>query len=96
MEQFIHFLKEHLLQCPIKSTIGMNCLGCGLQRSFLLLLEGNLSASFVMYPALIPMILMLGFLLLHIIYNFKKGAKILKFFYILNSIIIVINYIIKF
>ncbi len=95
MQELLDFFQNHMLQCPIKAVTGIDCLGCGLQRSLLLLLHGEVIASFKMYPALIPMILMLSFLILHLIYNFKKGAKILKFFYLLNIIIIIINYIIK-
>ncbi|MDY8138972.1 DUF2752 domain-containing protein [Aquimarina sp. 2201CG5-10] len=95
MGEIISFLETHLLQCPTKKLIGIDCLGCGMQRSFVLLLKGQVSASFIMYPALIPMLFMLLFLLAHIIFEFKKGATILKYFYILNIILIITNYIIK-
>ncbi|MBQ4821243.1 DUF2752 domain-containing protein [Aquimarina sp. MMG016] len=73
----------------------MNCLGCGLQRSFVLLLKGNLAESFLMYPALIPMLFMMSFLIAHLIFKFKNGAKTLQYFYILNIILIITNFIIK-
>lgn len=75
--------------------LGMNCLGCGLQRSFVLLLKGNLAESFLMYPALIPMLFMMSFLIAHLIFKFKNGAKTLQYFYILNIILIITNFIIK-
>lgn len=96
MVETISYLETHLLQCPTKKLIGIDCLGCGFQRSFLLLINGNLVDSFLMYPALIPLLLMFGYLITHLFLRFKKGAKTLQYFYILNSILIITNYIIKF
>lgn len=36
----------HLLPCLFKSITGLSCPGCGIQRSFLLLLNGDIAASF--------------------------------------------------
>ncbi|WP_103067947.1 DUF2752 domain-containing protein [Aquimarina sediminis] len=96
MEKLASYLETHLFQCPTKRLIGIDCLGCGLQRSFILLIRGNITASFLMYPALIPMLIMLGYLTSHLIFKFKNGAKILQYFYILNIILIITNYFIKF
>ncbi|GGX32696.1 DUF2752 domain-containing protein [Aquimarina muelleri] len=96
MEILINQLESSTLKCPGKELIGLNCLGCGLQRSFILLLKGNLIDSFLMYPALIPIIIMFVYLIVHLFLNFKKGAKTLQYFYLLNTILIIANYIIKF
>lgn len=96
METLINLLETNILQCPGKKLIGLNCLGCGFQRSFILLLKGNLIDSFLMYPALIPIIIMFVYLIVHFFLNFKKGAKTLQYFYLLNTILIIANYIIKF
>ncbi|WP_425593299.1 DUF2752 domain-containing protein [Aquimarina algiphila] len=96
MKEVISFLESNILQCPTKQFIGIDCLGCGLQRSFILLLKGNIKASFLMYPALIPMICMMIYLIAHLVFNFKNGAKTLTYFYILNSILIIAHYFIKF
>lgn len=96
MVEIISYLETHLLQCPTKKLIGIDCLGCGFQRSFLLLVKGDLIESFLIYPALIPLLLMFGYLIAHLLLKFKKGAKTLQYFYILNSILIITNYIIKF
>ncbi|MBK8496487.1 MAG: DUF2752 domain-containing protein [Chitinophagaceae bacterium] len=39
--------------------------GCGMQRSFILLMKGDLG-SFMMFPALIPIILLFAFLSAHV------------------------------
>ncbi|WP_082832385.1 DUF2752 domain-containing protein [Aquimarina aggregata] len=95
MKSFIDFLESNLLYCPTKQLLDINCLGCGLQRSFILLLKGDIISSLLMYPALLPLLIMIGYLILHILFNFKNGAKILTYFYILNSILIIVNYFMK-
>ncbi|WP_366520048.1 DUF2752 domain-containing protein [uncultured Aquimarina sp.] len=95
MNEIITFLENNLLSCPSKQFIRIECLGCGLQRSFILLIKGDFLNSIIMYPALIPMFMMIGYLVSHIYFNFKNGASILKYFYFLNIILIVANYIIK-
>lgn len=73
----------------------MDCLGCGMQRSFIALLKGDFVTSFYYYPALMPMILMFFFLIAHLIFRFKKGAAWLKYLFIFNISIVVINFILK-
>jgi len=89
------FSENNLLDCPIKTMFHVDCLGCGLQRSFVLLVQGNILDSIIMYPALIPMIIMFAYLLAHVYFNFRNGARLLKYFYFLNIILIVANYLIK-
>ncbi|KAA1245507.1 DUF2752 domain-containing protein [Aquimarina sp. RZ0] len=95
MKEFILFLENNLLYCPSKKLMGIDCLGCGLQRSFILLIKGQLIDSILMYPALIPILIMFGYLISHLYFNFKNGASILTYFYFLNIILIVANYITK-
>jgi hypothetical protein len=92
---FIHWLEHHLLSCPFKSLIGIDCPGCGFQRSVMALLKGNLAVSFKLYPATLPFIGLMIFMLLHLKFDFKSGAFIIKLLYILVSAIIIINYIYK-
>jgi hypothetical protein len=84
-----------MLSCPYKSTFGIECPGCGMQRSLLMLLRGNFYESFKLYPATIPLLFMLFFLFLHVKYKFVYGADILKNIFIFNAVIIALNYIIK-
>ena len=91
----IDWLEQHMLPCPIEQLSGSPCPGCGMQRAIIELLRGNLSESFIYYPALIPLILMLLFLFLHLILDIRQGAKILKYFFITNAIFISLSYLIK-
>jgi len=58
-------------------------------------LQGNLVESFKLYPALLPILLMFIFLLLHLKFNFRFGGDVLKFFFILNMAIIIFSYILR-
>jgi hypothetical protein len=91
----VDWLEEHLMACPYKKYFNIDCMGCGMQRSFIELLKGNLVESFMLYPALLPLIAMILFLPLHLVFKFKNGASVLKYFFIFNISIVVISYIIK-
>jgi len=73
----------------------MDCFGCGMQRSFIALLKGEFALSFYLYPALIPMILMFAFLIIHLIFKFEKGGIYLKYWFIFVVSIVLINFILK-
>jgi hypothetical protein len=89
----ISWLEKHQLPCLFKQLTHVDCPGCGMQRSFILLLNGDITGSFIMYPALVPIILLFGFLLLHLIKRFKHGTAILKYSYIFCAGIIMVSYI---
>jgi hypothetical protein len=95
MTQIFEWLKVHLLTCPSKHFLRLDCPGCGLQRSFIALLEGDLSQSLRLYPATIPMLFTFVFTALHIKFNFRYGASVIKWSFILTVSIIVIFYIYK-
>ena len=94
-EKFIHWLESPQQACFYKKFIGVECPGCGMQRSFIELLKGNFTDSFILFPALIPTILLVTFLFLHLIFRFKNGANALKYFFIINTSIVVLSYIYK-
>ena len=91
----LFWLKTHLLSCPIKQYLGIDCPGCGFQRSVLALLEGDFSKSFKLYPPTMPLIILIVFALVHLKFDFKQGAFLIKLLYIGISLLIVINYIYK-
>ena len=91
---FISFLEKNMLSCQWKE-LGMECMGCGLQRSVIFLLKGEFIKAFVTYPAIYSL-MALGLLLgLHLKFNFASGHKILKWLFVVNVLIIVGNYILK-
>lgn len=92
---FIRWLEHNLLSCPIKQMSGVDCPGCGLQRSIVALLKGDLVSSFRLYPATIPILCLFLLTIVHLKFDFKNGAFFIKMLYIGATIIIVINYIYK-
>jgi hypothetical protein len=59
MEAVTHWLDGHLPGCPAKALTGMDCPGCGLQRSFVALLRGDLEGAWELYPPLLPLLALL-------------------------------------
>jgi hypothetical protein len=91
----VDWLEQFQLPCIYKIVMGHDCPGCGMQRAVILLLRGNFIESLKMYPPLIPIIIMLVFMISHLIFKFKHGAKILVGIFIFNVIIILSNYFYK-
>ena len=89
------WLERNLLSCPSKKFLHIECPGCGLQRSYIALMKGDVAASFHLYPAAIPMLLLFCYLLLHLFFRFKNGGKILTTLYIFCASIIAVHYIYK-
>jgi hypothetical protein len=52
-------LEKYIFPCLSKTLFGVECLGCGFQRSLILLLQGNFTAAFEMYPAIFTSLLFL-------------------------------------
>ncbi|SRR6056297_2038598 len=95
LEKIIQFLETHMAPCFYKENFGIVCPGCGMQRSLIELLKGNLLESIKIYPALIPSIGLFIFLILHLVFKFKNGATILKYIFIGDVILIFISYFYK-
>lgn len=91
----VDWLGDHLLTCPFKSMTGIDCPGCGMQRSIIKLLEGDIVQSVSFHPAGASTLLMIVLLALHAKFDFKYGAKALTILFILNIGLIIVNYIYK-
>lgn len=90
----IDFLEDHMLSCRWKE-LGVECLGCGFQRSVIYLLKGEFVQAFWSYPAIYSLVTMLMFLFFHMKFNYARGHLILKWLFILNVLIMVGNYVYK-
>lgn len=95
LDKLTNWLESHSLPCFYKKYLGIECPGCGMQRAFIELLKGNFIESIKIFPALLPIIFMFIFLILHLIFKFKNGSFLLKISFIFAAIIIVLNYIYK-
>ena len=88
-------IEKYMLPCLNKKLFGIECLGCGLQRSIVLLFQGEFLAAFKMYPAIYTLILLGLFLIVNAYVRFKKNKFIKHALITLNVIVVVIGYIIK-
>ncbi|MCD4833480.1 MAG: DUF2752 domain-containing protein [Bacteroidales bacterium] len=91
----INWLESHQQACFYKKYFGIECPGCGMQRAFIELLKGDFVESFILFPALIPTIFLILYLIAHLIFKFRNGANILKIIFIINTSMVVLSYIYK-
>ena len=89
------WLQVNELPCPVKRYLHFDCPGCGMQRSFVALLQGNWMESLKLHPVTIPLLLFLIYGLLHVIFKFKNGNQVVIYIYIAVTIMIATNYIYK-
>ena len=95
LQTVISWLESHLGTCSFKEHVGMECPGCGIQRSIIALLKGDLLESLLVFPALLPLLAMFLFLGIHLTFKLKNGALVLKIFFITNICLIFSAFIIK-
>ncbi|MGB0892704.1 MAG: DUF2752 domain-containing protein [Flavobacteriaceae bacterium] len=88
-------LEDYMLPCLNKKLFGMECMGCGFQRSVALLLHGDFIAAFKMYPAIYPLIALLIYVLLNLKFKFNNAQKIIRLLAIAAIVLIVSNFILK-
>jgi len=91
----INWLEQHLFTCYFKSQFGLECPGCGLQRSFIALLKGDLVQSWHYHPALIPFMVTLMLLIVQIFLKHKNGGKLVMWSFILTCFVTTIQYVTK-
>ena len=88
-------LENYMIPCLTKTLFGFDCFGCGFQRSFVLLAGGNFFDAFCMYPAIYPIFIFGGLVMISKIHPFKFQQKWIHFFGFLSVATILISYIIK-
>ncbi|WP_242131932.1 DUF2752 domain-containing protein [Aestuariivivens marinum] len=86
---------DYMLPCLNKKLFGIECMGCGLQRSASLVTQGEFVDAFYMYPAIYTLILLLIVIVFNTFKKFKYNNKIITILAILNIVIIVTNFVSK-
>ncbi len=94
-ESLKDLFRNNMQSCFYKKHLGMECPGCGTQRAILKLMEGDLVGSIKMYPPLFLVLLTFTFLVLHLIFRFKKGGVILKYLAGSTAVFMFLNYLYK-
>src|ERR1700754_2932291 len=90
---FTKWLQNHLLTCPLKKLTGFDCPGCGFQRSLIALLKGSFWQSITLYPATIPFIITILFVLFDGRFYFDRKHLVKKTLYLLTGNIMLIAYV---
>ena len=78
MSELATWLESHMLPCSFKQTTGLDCPSCGMQRSMVRLLRGEVTESLMLFPALIPMLCMVVMLGFHLVLKPRWGVAFLK------------------
>ncbi|MEP2689763.1 DUF2752 domain-containing protein [Maribacter dokdonensis] len=89
-------LENFMLPCFTKQLLGVDCPGCGLQRSLLFLSKGEFVSAFLMYPAIYPMLALFAFLGINKLYPIKHSNTITIILMVCTVGFILTNYILKF
>ena len=92
---FIEWLQNHLLACPFKSLTGIDCPGCGFQRSVLALMKGHFKDSLHLYPATIPLFITAGYVLPDRKFHYDKRDRVKKILYYITGGIVIVAYVVK-
>jgi hypothetical protein len=93
LQHIANWVEAHQLVCPVKKYVHIDCPGCGLQRSFVALLKGDILLSIHYHPVTVPLLLFFLYGMLHAIFKFKHGNKIVLYVYLFVAAILVSNYI---
>ncbi len=91
-QAFGTWLKRFMVPCPIKMLTGFDCPGCGFQRSLFALAQGKFEASFLLYPATIPLLLLGIIALMKEKLLFDSKDTIIKLMILITGSIILISY----
>ena len=86
-------LYRMMFPCAYKQLLGFDCPLCGGQRSLLMLLSGDVKGSFLMYPPLIPVLVLIGFFIAHLVNNKIVAGKFLVRYSLITLAVVMVNYI---
>lgn len=87
--------EDYMLPCLNKKMFGLDCMGCGMQRSIALIANGDFIEAFYMYPAIYSLVALLGVIFINYFKNFKHAYKIIIILAVINAFIILGNFIYK-
>lgn len=91
----ISWLEERELPCLFKKYFHLDCPGCGFQRSFIALLKGNISESFLLFPTTFALVLFFVFFFLNNKYQLANRRIVLNIGLIFIFTVFTTSYIYK-
>jgi len=84
-----------MLPCLHKKLFGFDCPGCGGQRALVMLLKGDFTEAFFMYPAIYPLTILAISMGVNLFFPIKNYSKIVTFLGAFSVATILISYCIK-
>lgn len=88
-------MEDFMLPCLNKKLFGFECMGCGLQRSIILIVKGEFVEAFFMYPAIYSLIALFFAIGINFFFKFRYANLIIGALAIISVATIIISYIIK-
>ena len=88
-------LENYMIPCLSKTLFGFECMGCGFQRSLLLIWKGQFIEAFYMYAAIYPILVLSAYIIITRFYKFKNYKKGINWMSILSITTIILSYTIK-
>ena len=88
-------MEDYMLPCLFKQTFGIDCIGCGIQRSIAFLFKGQFENAFYMFPAIYTTLLFFLSVGLFVVDKKHNYQKIVITLAIVNAIIMIISYVYK-
>lgn len=89
------WLLRYLITCPFKKFTGIDCPGCGFQRSVIALLQGDIMQSFAYYPATCLLLSSLLYIVLNHKFQFANYDSVKKWMVVASAVVIMSSYLIK-
>ena len=84
-----------MLPCMFKKMVGVDCIGCGIQRSFNYIFQGEFGKAFYMFPAIYTTILFFISIAFFVIDKKRNYHKIIISLAIVNACIMILSYVYK-
>ncbi|MGZ9676291.1 DUF2752 domain-containing protein [Flavobacterium sp. GNP001] len=88
-------IQKFMLPCLSKTLFGIECLGCGFQRSLFLLFQGEFKAAFEMYPAIFTSLIFIASLLLNAVHKKGNYSRAIVVLAVINASIMIVGYYYK-
>ncbi|MFZ4105421.1 DUF2752 domain-containing protein [Flavobacterium sp.] len=88
-------MEEYFLPCIFKKMFGIDCIGCGIQRSINFILNGEFAKAFTVFPAIYTTIIFFLVVAFYLIDPKHRNSKMVVFFAISNAIIMITSYVYK-
>ena len=88
-------MEDLLIPCLNKELFGIDCYGCGGQRAFLMVMKGDFSGAFNIFPAIFPLLFLLIFVFLNLFVKFKFDHLIKIGLILFTAGFILVSYIVK-